>query len=162
MFLKTIPSLFNLEKWLWIAPILIIVLLVLNLFVIPSSTRWSTGHYLLLTKKNNDTMAYALHGKHIVTSQIMKDMILMDSIRIDKSLVFAEYHSEPQDLKGWTYCDVLPDYAYNYCFYKAKLGSNFFELEDNELNISDDCSMVRNQYLEMDCSQEMEENLRAL
>lgn len=124
-----------------------LVFIILSLF--PLSSRWSTGHYLLLTIQQKDTVAYALHGENITTSWIMDDYILKDSIRIKKASVFAEYHSEGLDTKGWKDSDFAPEYAYQYCVNLKKLKKNFIILEDNKMEINGDCTDDMSFYYEV-------------
>ncbi|WP_064967831.1 hypothetical protein [Tenacibaculum ovolyticum] len=113
--------------------------------IFPTSERWSSGHYLLLTIQDNDTVVYALHGKNIKTSWKLDYFILKDSIRIKKSSLLTEYHTESGLRKGWTDCDFKPDYAYNYCV-NLKKKNEFIILDDNQMSIDINCKQNYNYY----------------
>ncbi|WP_176829864.1 hypothetical protein [Tenacibaculum sp. MAR_2009_124] len=94
----------------------------------------------MITIQKKDTIAYALHGKNINSTRYSEYYSLKDSIEIKKSSIIEQYHSEALIGKGWTDCDFMPSYAYNYCLYQKRLKDRFIVIEDNGLSIGLDCN----------------------
>ena len=122
-----------------------ILFLLITMFIslmIPSSTRWSTGSYLIVTVKNKDTFAYAVHGKNVKSSILMDDLILLDSVKINKKNILSEYHTKCL-LHVCEDSTAIADYYYNYCYYLKNHPKNFIKLEDDGMDITESCILDR-------------------
>ena len=115
------------------------------LFFIPGSSRWNGGNFLLITKQQNDTIVYALHGKNIKTYMFGSYYYLNDSVSIHENTILEEYNSEVDFRKGYDMNDAEDkywEYHNKLCECSKKSNYKVIYLDDNVSKLTKDCTYI--------------------